>query len=484
MPTITYDNNNEDNYSFDPDKIEFVAGAEKLKATTGTPEAYAYWKMDDYVNNEVMRDSANPESTARDLRMASYTPANRVSAKINNGLQGISVSSGLLRLNPGNTTDFSFERTDPFSMECWIQFTGTVTRLFVSKQNNAGNFEGYSMNTVSPGVIRFVLRDDIGNVLAIETASNYNDGSFHHVVCTYDGTGTEAGMTIYVDNVLDTVVSISGTLSGTMINPSVPFQVSGRDGFNNCIDSNTIIDEVVVYARELTAAEVAFRWNGGAGTQILPGPGVSFPTDNPSSVPKSGFQATAINDFDAVVTEPGSDAVEFVIIVDGVDKYWNGSAWVDSTGYPESNQGSVVKANISALVLAGLSTISHRRYFHSDDGSTTPELDSTQFEFDIEPTEPIFTESVITGSVFDIGSDNPDIIITIRPVKYLYGTNSIITNVTIDVIYDNNTGDFEARIYVEDDIPDELIWKFGSKEVRTKYVAGTVKFSALERIYP
>jgi len=63
----------------------------------------------------------------------------------------------------------------------------------------------------------------------------------------------------------------------------------------------------------------------------------------------------------------------------------------------------------------------------------------------------------------------------------LFGSNSIITNIKIDVSY--NSGNFEARIFVEDDIPDELIWMFGAKEVRTKYLSGNIKFSALPRIY-
>jgi hypothetical protein len=480
MPTMTYDNNNENNYTFDPDKIEFVSGVEKLKAITGTPEAYAYWKMDDNIGDEVFRDSTG---NSRDLRFAGYTSVNKVPAKINNGLQGISVSTGFCRYGVGGS-EFGFERTDSFSIECWVKFTGTVTRLFVSKQKNSGNFTGYSINTVSPGILRFVLRDDIGNVIAVETNTSYNDDDFHHFVCTYNGNNSYTGMTIYVDNVIDTTTSVIGTLVGTIIDDTVSFQISGRDGANNSIDSNTILDEVVVYARELTAAEVAFRWNNGNGTQSLPGPGTSFPTDNPASIPKTGFQATALTDFDATVTEPGSDTVSFAIVVDGVDKYWNGSAWVDSTGYPQTNQAAVVKANIAALTLVGLSSINHRRYFHSDDGSTTPELGNTTFEHQIEPDEPSFTESIITGSIYDIGADNPDITITIRPIRYLYGTNSIINNVIVNVSYDSNTGGFEARIFVEDDIPDELIWNFGTKEVRTKYASGNLKFSALERIYP
>lgn len=480
MPTINYDNNNEDNYTFDPDKIEFVGGIEKLKATAGTPEAELYAQFSETVIKDGMAviDYAPNENKKNGSFQGGYTYNNLVPGKIDQGLQGISTTAGLVNF----LQLISYERTSAFTLECWIKTSSSASMSLISKQTNVTPFTGFALTTLS-GKVRIVIRDITSNILAKEHNITINDNVFHHVVATYDGSSTIGGLSIYVDNTQNDTTIGSGPLT-TSITNAANLQISGRDGNNNCIDSDTILDEVVVYARELTAAEVAFRWNNGNGTQVLPGPGVSFPVDNPPSIPKSGFQATSINDFNAVVTEPGSDTVEFTIIVDGIEKYWNGSAWVDSTGYPESNQASIVKANIATLTLSGLSTVNHRRYFHSDDGSTTPELDSTQFDFDIEPTEPIFTESIITGSVFDIGADNPDITIAIRPVKYLFGVNSVISNVIISVAYDSNTGQFEARIYVEDDIPDELIWKFGDKEVRTKYAAGSIKFSSLERIYP
>ena len=287
-------------------------------------------------------------------------------------------------------------------------------------------------------------------------------------------------MKIYVDNVIDTVIFVAGTLTGTIQN-NYNFQISGRNGNNNCILDTTILDEVVVYARELTAAEVSFRWNDGNGTQELPGSGTSYPTDNPTTTPKIGFQSTGLLAFSNLTTETGLDTITYTIIVNGVEKYWNGSSWIDSAGYPDTNNASDINTNISSLLLTGLTSINIRSYFHSDDGSTTPEQDSFTIEFDIEPDQPILTETIITGSLFDIGAGNPDTTITIKPVKYLFGSNSIITNIKIDVSY--NSGNFKARIFVEDDIPDELIWMFGAKEVRTKYLSGNIKFSALPRIY-
>lgn len=478
MPIIIYNNTNSDNYTFDPDKIEFVGGVEKLKATAGTPEAYMYVTMDDNVSDDVFRDeSGNSRDGA--LKGGLTGAVNKVPGKINNGLTGISPSDqGLVGFGK---EDFQFERTDPFSYELWIKTTSSKVMALMSKQLDVVPFTGVTITTQATGKIRCVVRS-ASEILSREFNIATNDGIFHHVVMTYDGSSDINGLKLYIDNTQNDIIIASDTLTSTII-ADVDFQISGRNGNNNCLDTDTIVDECVVYARELTAAEVAFRWNNGNGTQVLPGPGATFPTDNPASIPKAGFQATSLIDFDATITEPGSDTITFTIVVNGVEKYWDGLAWVDSSGYPQTNTLAEVSANISSLPLVGLASINHWRYFHSADGSTTPELDDTTFEYDIEPEEPIFTETIITGSLFDIGAVPPNTTITIRPVKYLYGTNSIITNIKISVSYISTTGDFEARIYVEDDIPDELIWKFGSKEVRTRYLSGNIKFSALPRVY-
>jgi hypothetical protein len=381
--TKSFNFDNVDNYSYNSDLIEVLNSTSKLKAIVAGSQAYAYWKMDDNIQDEVFRDSSG---NSRDLRFAGYTSLNKVPAKINRGLQGINTTTGFCRYGVGSS-DFAFERTNTFSLECWVQFTGTATRLFVSKQSNAGNFEGYAINTISSGLLRFVIRDNLTNILAVETVGTYNDGAFHHFVCTYDGTSTEAGMKIYVDNVLDTTVSTSGTLTGTIINNNVSFQISGRDGANNCIDSNTILDEVVVYDRELTAAEVSFRYNNGNGTQTIPGSTTSFSTANPSLLP---FGPTGVTEFLSINTtsvENGNDNIQIINILDDVKYYFNGVSWAASNGsYAQSNTFADMLSNITGLnaLFEERTQWNMQLFYHSDDGSTTPELSLFEITFNNE----------------------------------------------------------------------------------------------------
>jgi hypothetical protein len=253
----------------------------------------------------------------------------------------------------------------------------------------------------SNGKLRIVIRDILSNIIAVETAALYNTGSWHHVVGTYDGSGIVSGLKLKVNNVYDTVVSSSDTLSAT-IKSDVDFQISGREGNQNCILSSTKIDEVLVYARELTSAEISFRWNGGAGTQVIPGPTTAFPTNNPPIVPKSNVNATQVVSFDATITATGSDEIRFVVLVNNNDFWWDGLAWSVSSGYSETNTLAEISANIAILDLGDGQPFNYKAYLHSDDGSTTPELEQVEFEFDFFAVDTdLPSQCFVYGNVYD-----------------------------------------------------------------------------------
>lgn len=471
--------NNEKNYVYDANKIQILGGKAALIATVIGAEAYAYWKMDDN-DDEVFRDSTN---NSRDLRFAFYTAVNKVPAKINNGLQGISTSSGFCRFGV-ETNDFSFERTDPFSFEFWIKYTGTATRAIISKQKETTNFSGYLVVTTTPGLIRFVIRDNSNNIISVETNSNYNDNIFHHVVVTYDGSSSHTGMKIYVDNVLDTIVNVSGALIDTIKNSNISFQVSGRNGPNDCIDSNTILDEVVVYARELTPAEVSFRWNNGDGTQDLPGSSTSFPTDNPTLKSFGVINANKINGVSALTNIIGLDEIRAVVEDNGVAKYWDGGAWVESSGYSQSNTIAEIDSNVATL-LSNLAAFNIIFFFHSNDGSSSPELLEYDTDFDNERTDVVLSENIIFGNLLDIDSSIPEKYFLVQTFDYTYGTNIITTSDRKEVVI-NPDGSFLYRFYFEDKFPDGLIWTvidknnaLHTKIIKTNFLPGINSFGQL-----
>ncbi len=461
----------ETNYIFDSDKIQIIGGVAKLKATSAPGEAYAYWTMDDNVGDLAFRDVSG---NSRDgVFQGTYTSANKVPAKINNGLQGLPPTSGIV--NMGNTY-YNFERTDSFSLECWIKFTADTVQTIISKQDDTTPFNGYGIN-VQNGLIRFVIRDLI-NVIAVQTAGTYNDDIFHHVVVTYNGNSQDTGMKIYVDNVLDTTVFVAGTLTGSIVN-TFNFQISGRNGNNNCILDTTIMDEVVVYERELTAAEVAFRWNDGFGTQVLPGAGTSFPTDNPTIRPVTNITVKEFLTFAYNIIETGADEIRGVVSLNNFDFYWDGLDWIESSGYSESNTLADIVTNLTNLLLSENTLVQFKFYLHSDDGSTTPEIEDFEFDYNVPASIPILNETIIYSTLLDLAGDaEAGEVISVKD-GYIYGDSTIISDDYINTTTATD-GSWEITIKYENVEPTFLIWQFKNKLIKTNFVSGArVSFGEL-----
>jgi hypothetical protein len=228
----------------------------------------------------------------------------------------------------------------------------------------------------------------------------------------------------------------------------------------------------------LTSAEITFRWNSGNGTQQLPGASTSFATDNPTITSKTSIRATSLTGFAATITAAGGDAVQFTIEVNGVEKYWNGSAWVNSSGYSQSNDAATINTNISSLTLTQLSLIIPIVYLHSFDGSTTPEIDDMQISFNFVGSVIALNEAIIYSNLYDFdGSPIADETVSVR-TKTLYGDKTVIDNDYISTTT-NSEGYWEISVFFEDVQPSQLQWQILGEEFWTNFRTGINKFSDL-----
>jgi len=109
--------------------------------------------------------------------------------------------------------------------------------------------------------------------------------------------------------------------------------------------------------------------------------GQGYGLDNPTIKPGNTTNMDDLLTFLATVTETGSDAVKFTIEVDGTEKYWTGSAWANSSGYAQSNTAAEINTNATTLLSAG-SRVRPVVYLHSNDGTTTPNIDIITWTYD------------------------------------------------------------------------------------------------------
>jgi len=444
---FTFDNQAE--YSFDPAKIQISASKAKLVGAPIVP--YAWWHL-----NEISGSTASDSSgNGRNGILVNMEDVDWISGKLNNCLRFDGVNE---YINFGNIA--SFERTQPFSFECWFK-TSQVSRFIASKDTGT---RGWGIYLAGAGEVAFQLRNENGTAINVKTTTTgFNNNVWRHLTISYDGSGLASGVSIFIDGILQAKTVISDNLNATIINSQF-FQVSGRTGTSYCWNGD--IDEIVIYDFGVSPSLVTFRYNSGLGIESIPG---TYPTNNPSIMNNNGYIfASPLNVFQETATIPSLTGIKYHLSYDNGNtwKYWDGSGWVNTNGtYDQANIASVINANIGSL--AGSGTFKFRALLHSDIGDSTPELDNIRitsftypigsFEieanFDIQPTLVTDWKSVTATVIKPSGTD----------LKYKYSINSgLIWNPS-----------WLTLLELESDLLSIICRKDGTDKLRVKFLLST-----------
>jgi hypothetical protein len=213
----------------------------------------SYWKLDGNSNDAV----GSNNGTDTDI---TYSSGN---GKI---VQGAGFNGTTSKIVIANESSFDFERTQAFSIACWVKYTSTSEMVFVSKEDSNSPYRGWSLEANgNAGKIGFYLINNVtggGNAIMGETPLAYNDGNWHYVVGTYDGSGALSGMAVYIDGSPVTLTSIRDNLGANTILNNFSVNIGAQQTVNFMSGA---IDEVGIWSRALTSGEVTSLWNGGNG---------------------------------------------------------------------------------------------------------------------------------------------------------------------------------------------------------------------------
>jgi hypothetical protein len=178
----------------------------------------------------------------------------------------------------GNESAFDFERTDPFTISMWLKPTVSDTTIQVpfSKGADSSPYQGISWVTnyantgTNAGHMTIMIANNIGsNSLRPTTvsATNLNDGSWHHYTLIYDGSSVLAGVRLYQDGVslaLNEGFGVSTLTDSILTNSAVSLGARSDGAPTNQEFYNGLMDDVRVYNRALTATEAKMLYNQGA----------------------------------------------------------------------------------------------------------------------------------------------------------------------------------------------------------------------------
>ena len=169
-----------------------------------------------------------------------------------------------------DTTSFSFgdgSSDDAFSFSLWLDAVDITSTGLIAK--DASSNSEYHILVSSGDYLRFRLYDNSTSAwiqTQIDSTVTSWQGSWKHLVCTYSGNSSSSGLKIYVDG---SVATQTATNSGTytaMENTSAALNMGRSERSAFYFDGK--IDEVSLWNKELSSAEVTSLYNSGSPTYI------------------------------------------------------------------------------------------------------------------------------------------------------------------------------------------------------------------------
>jgi hypothetical protein len=126
-----------------------------------------------------------------------------------------------------NPANFSFERTNSFSLSGWFNLATNSAGTLLAKFANGG--AGWALAEEPGPVFSFFLAGAGESTLLLADTPDVTLGTWHYVVATYSGTSTAAGVQIYVDGVNKPLTVLSNNLAASILNSITP-TINGRGG--------------------------------------------------------------------------------------------------------------------------------------------------------------------------------------------------------------------------------------------------------------
>ena len=166
----------------------------------------------------------------------------------------------------GGNADFSFTdgagNDSAFSISAWVKLDSNIRARVAGKGNTEWLF-----GTDSSGRFNMILWSNDGTSAYLQKFSTaLSTGSWHHILCTYDGSNTAAGINLYkAGSLVSSTVGNAGTYAG-MASQQGSLRL-GQWELNSSV-MNGLIDEVAVFNSELSSSTVTDIYNSGVPADI------------------------------------------------------------------------------------------------------------------------------------------------------------------------------------------------------------------------
>lgn len=352
-------------------KTSFEGDSLHLQGFASGP--YGHWHLNESSGVNVADSSGNGrDGTAIGIEDSDWVPG-----KLNN----------CLNLENNEYVDLggiaNFERDESFSVECWVK-TSEATAGLMTKYNGTLGWALY----FEASTLFFMLVHEASTADRIRrrAAVSINDGFWHHIIATYDGSETLAGTHIYVDGVLqDSATGNTDNLTGSIVGGGPCYLAALHNWLAYRLDGE--IDECAIYDYKLTQADVTFRWNEGAGTEISGySVGGWYVLTEAAQINTSSWASLVSMLFSQVT--PVDTQLRYLLSVDGriTWKKWDGDSW-ETEALANIHTNGNTKAELEALneeswdLIFSPGTLDFAIGLKTADEKFTPNLDAIDLGF-------------------------------------------------------------------------------------------------------
>ena len=239
----------------------------KKKVNPALPMPLVHCKMnDDAATTVVVNDGSGSDGT---LNGGDNTDDWATTGKINGGLHFTGDRYDNISVGDHSFGDASSD--DPFTLAAWINVDDLSAHRPIICKSDDPTIAEYQLAVRDDTDLTFACYDGStsNQIRAYSAIGTITTGTWIHVAATYDGSGSENGITLYI-NGADATDSRSSQGSYTaMHDTAVATRIGAayQDNVTYHGEFDGIIDDVRIYDSELTAGQIADLYNGGDGTE-------------------------------------------------------------------------------------------------------------------------------------------------------------------------------------------------------------------------
>ena len=195
-----------------------------------TDELILHYPLDDLTANQELSSVGNTESTSGFLGQGVH-------------FDGTAVLESKAPLN--------LDRHTPFSIAAWIKPTSSGPSCLLSKNDDRRQLRGFDIMLRKSKLAIHLIHAWNSNAIQVVTDNSINTGRWQHLLVTYDGSSTAAGIRIYLNGAPQATSAPYDSLSDS-ITTTEPFRIGRR---STSAFYQGAVDDLRLYQRTLSPEE-------------------------------------------------------------------------------------------------------------------------------------------------------------------------------------------------------------------------------------